>query len=56
MGRFNAILSRDFRLAIRQGAESLTVVMFFVLCVIIFPLAVGPEKELLVRAAINIII
>ena len=55
MDRFNAILSRDFRLAIRQGAESLTVVIFFVLCVIIFPLALGPEKELLVRIGPGII-
>ena len=55
MGRFNAILSRDFRLAIRQGSESLTVVIFFVLCVIIFPLAIGPEKGLLVRIGPGII-
>ena len=55
MGRFNAILSRDFRLAIRQVAESLTVVIFFVLCVIIFPLAIGPEKGLLVRIGPGII-
>ena len=45
----------DLQLAIRQGIDSMTVVMFFVLIVIIFPFGVGPEPNILARVASGVI-
>ena len=42
MKRFFLIVRRDLRLALRQGADSMLVVAFFVLTAILFPLGVGP--------------
>jgi len=44
-----ALLGRDLRLAIRHGADSLTVVGFFVIAVSLFPFGVGPEPNTLAR-------
>lgn len=44
-----ALLARDLRLALRHGAESLTVVGFFVIAVSLFPFGVGPEPNTLAR-------
>ena len=41
------IVRRELRLALRQGSDSLVVVMFFVLTVILFPFGVGPAGEIL---------
>jgi heme exporter protein B len=41
------VVRRELRLALRQGSDSLVVVMFFVLTVILFPFGVGPEGEIL---------
>jgi len=50
-----AILKRDLRLALRQGADTLVVVLFFVLTVTLFPFGVGPEPEVLARIASGVI-
>jgi heme exporter protein B len=42
-------------LALRHGADSWMVVMFFVLIVILFPLGVGPEPIILTRISAGII-
>ncbi len=55
MNGFMTILRRDLHLAIRQGIDSMTVVMFFVLVVIIFPFGVGPEPNILARIASGVI-
>ena len=55
MNGFMTILKRDLHLAIRQGIDSMTVVMFFVLIVIIFPFGVGPEPNILARIASGVI-
>ncbi len=45
------IIGRDVRLAVRQGTDTATVVAFFVLTAVLFPLAVGPEPGILERIA-----
>ena len=55
MSRFLHIVRRDLRLALRQGMDSLMVVVFFVLAVVLFPLGVGPELNLLARIAAGVI-
>jgi heme exporter protein B len=50
-----AILRRDLRLAMRHGADTLVVVLFFVLTVSLFPFGVGPEPALLARIAPGVI-
>lgn len=50
-----AILRRDLRLALRQGSDSVTVVAFFVLTAVLFPLAVGPEPVILERIAAGVV-
>ncbi|MCH6588458.1 MAG: heme exporter protein CcmB, partial [Proteobacteria bacterium] len=46
---------RDLRLALRQRADAGMVVLFFVLTAALFPLAVGPEPNLLARMAPGVI-
>lgn len=50
-----AILSRDLRLSLRHGADTLGAVLFFVLAASLFPLAIGPAPETLGRLAPGII-
>jgi len=50
-----ALLRRDLRLALRQGADTLVVVFFFVLTVSLFPFGVGPEPQILARIASGVI-
>lgn len=50
-----AVLQRDLRLAWRSPGDSLNVVLFFVLTVILFPLGVGPEVETLQRISVGVI-
>lgn len=52
---FLAILRRDLRLALRQGVDTLVVVLFFIITVALFPFGVGPEPELLARIAPGIV-
>jgi heme exporter protein B len=49
------ILRRDLRLAMRQGVDSLMAVVFFILAVVLFPLGVGPEANILARIAAGVI-
>lgn len=51
MNRFFLLLSHDLKLALRQSSDGLTVLAFFLLCVSLFPLGVGPEQTLLARIA-----
>ncbi|WP_207484592.1 heme exporter protein CcmB [Arenibaculum pallidiluteum] len=55
MNRFLVLVRRDIRLAMRQGADALVAVMFFVLCVVLFPFGVGPEPNILARIAAGVI-
>lgn len=55
MRALRAILVRDLRLAMRQGGDAATVVLFFVLAASLFPFGVGPEPNLLARIAAGII-
>lgn len=55
MRRFFAILGRELRLAVRHGADTLAVLLFFVLAASLFPLGVGPGPQTLGRIAPAII-
>ncbi|NVK20026.1 MAG: heme exporter protein CcmB [Methylocystaceae bacterium] len=55
MGRFFSIVHRDLRLALRQGSDSVMVVMFFILTVVLFPFGIGPEGNILARVASGVI-
>ncbi|MFB3135743.1 MAG: heme exporter protein CcmB [Rhodospirillales bacterium] len=55
MNRFLHIARRDVRLAFRQGIGGLMAVMFFVLAVFLFPVAVGPEANMLARISAGVI-
>ncbi|AUG54115.1 heme exporter protein CcmB [Thalassospira marina] len=50
-----AILTRDLRLALRQGADSIMVVAFFIVTTTLFPFGVGPEANILARIASGVI-
>jgi heme exporter protein B len=50
-----AIAGRDLRLALRLGSETMTVLVFFVLTVILFPFGVGPAPETLAKIAPGIL-
>jgi heme exporter protein B len=50
-----AILSRELRLSFRHGADTLAALLFFLLIVSLFPLAIGPASETLGRLAPGII-
>jgi heme exporter protein B len=50
-----AIVGRDLRIATRQGSATLLVVVFFVITVTLFPLGVGPEREMLARMASGVV-
>ena len=51
MSRGRAMLARELRLSVRHGADTLAVVLFFLLAASLFPLAVGPAPETLGRIA-----
>lgn len=55
MSAFTALLSRDLRLALRQSADSLTVIAFFAIATVLFPFGVGPEAEVLSRIAAGVV-
>jgi heme exporter protein B len=50
-----ALLRRDIRLALRTPGDSATVVLFFVLACVLFPLGIGPEPNVLARIATGVI-
>jgi heme exporter protein B len=49
MSVFSTVLGRDLRLALRQSADSLTVVAFFAIATVLFPFGIGPEANILAR-------
>ncbi len=51
MSALSAVVVFDIRLALRRGADTLAVLGFFVLTVILFPFGVGAEPALLARIA-----
>ncbi|CAA7624476.1 heme exporter protein CcmB [Magnetospirillum sp. UT-4] len=55
MTRFLEIIRRDLRLALRQGSDSIMVVTFFVLTVVLFPFGIGPESGILERVAAGVL-
>ena len=55
MTRFLAVLSRELRLSVRHGADTLAALLFFLLTASLFPLAIGPAPETLGRMAPGII-
>ncbi|MEQ9350536.1 MAG: heme exporter protein CcmB, partial [Alphaproteobacteria bacterium] len=52
---FRALVLRELRSALRERSDSLTVIVFFALAVTLFPLAVGPDRELLAIMAPGIL-
>ena len=55
LGAFAWALRRDLRLAIRRRSDALNVLGFFVLACSMFPLAVGPQREWLMRIGPGVI-
>lgn len=55
MSAFTALLARDLKLALRQSADSFTVVAFFAIATVLFPFGVGPEAEILARIAAGVV-
>ena len=51
MNAFLTMVRRDLNLAFRQGFDSLMVVTFFIIAVVLFPFGVGPEPNTLARIA-----
>ena len=55
MSALTAVLRRDLRLAWRTPGDSVNVVLFFVLSVVLFPFGVGPAAEILSRISVGVI-
>jgi heme exporter protein B len=49
------LLARELRLSVRHGGDTLAALLFFLLIVSLFPLAIGPAPETLARLAPGII-
>ena len=50
-----AILGREMRLALRQSSDTMMVIAFFVIAVVLFPFGVGPEPNMLARIGPGVI-
>jgi heme exporter protein B len=55
MSTFLVLLSRELRLSLRHGSDTLAATLFFVLAAALFPLAIGPAPETLGRIAPGIV-
>ncbi len=55
MTPFLAILTRELRLSLRHGADTLAALLFFLISAALFPLAIGPGPETLGRIAPGIV-
>ena len=55
MNAIAAVVQRDLRLALRRKSEVLTAVFFFVVVASLFPLAIGPEPDMLRKIAPGIL-
>lgn len=49
------LFRRELRLAMRQSADSVMVVAFFIIAVVLFPFGVGPEPNMLARIGPGVI-
>jgi heme exporter protein B len=52
---FWAVLSRDLRLSLRHGADTLAALLFFLVAASLFPLAIGPAPDTLGRIAPGVV-
>jgi len=55
MSAFLALLRRDLVLSYRQGIDAWVVVLFFLAAGILFPFAIGPEPNALMRLATGVV-
>ena len=55
MTAFYSLLKRDLKLAFRQGSDSIMVIVFFIVVVVLFPLSIGPEHKILARISAGVI-
>lgn len=55
MTAFFALVARELRLSLRHGADTVAVLLFFLLAASLFPLAIGPEPATLGRIAPGIV-
>jgi heme exporter protein B len=55
MRAFLAILTRELRLSLRHGADTVATVLFFLTAASLFPFALGPGPEMLARIAPGIV-
>ncbi|MDI2091101.1 heme exporter protein CcmB [Commensalibacter oyaizuii] len=55
MSIFFHLIGRELRLSLRYGTDSLGTILFFVLTASLFPLALGPEPQLLQQIAPGIL-
>ena len=55
MKPFINIVTRELKLMLRQGIDSMMIVMFFVIVVILFPFGVGPEPNMLSKISAGVI-
>lgn len=55
MTTFLALLTRELRLSLRHGSDTLAALLFFVIAAALFPLAIGPAPETLGRIAPGIV-
>ncbi len=55
MSAFIQVIRRELRLAFRQRLDSMMVLVFFVLAIVLFPFGIGPEPNILARIAPGII-
>ncbi len=56
MSAFLALLRRDLVLAYRQGIDAWVVVLFFLAAGILFPFAIGPEPNALMRVSTGVVL
>ena len=55
MNIFFAIVRRDVMLALRRMSDTMSVLLFFILAIALFPLGIGPELNVLSRIAADTI-
>ena len=55
MNRLALLIRRELTLTMRHGFDSLMVVAFFAIAVVLFPFGVGPEPNILARIASGIV-
>jgi heme exporter protein B len=53
---FQALLRRDLVLSYRQGIDAWVVVLFFLAAGILFPVAIGPEPNALMRVSTGVVL